>query len=460
MANIRTLKLNLLADTKDFATGIKKASGQTQSFSDSVKGSMKSLAKSAALAGVAVAGMAVAFGVDAVKAALEDEKSQVKLAKALKNTTHATKTQIKSVEDLISKMQFQYGIADDKLRPAFQRLVQGTSSLTKSQNLLQTALDVSAGTGKDVETVSLSLAKAYNGNLGALKRLGIQIPDNIVKSKNFAAAMKIVNETFGGQAQAAADTFSGKMRILSQRFGEFKEGIGYKLIGPLTKVMDYIQTTVVPLLGQVGDGFAGKETSVSNKVKALARGLGDPVANTPGYNLGKSLKEVADSLQLLFDALLAGGKTNIDGTKNNIQTLADAMVSLANGINDVSKAVSYLSKLTPKGPLWQKLLLLNPANLVSTLGGKALQNKFFNGGRALGGPVTGGRSYMVGEHGPELFTPMGGGTITPNSRLNNGGVTIVMNGIIDGESARRSIERVLQQSSIRTGTVNLVGNAI
>jgi len=458
MANIRTLKLNLLADTTDFAKGIKKASGQTESFSSSLKSNMKSLAKSAALAGVAVAGMAVAFGVDAVKAALEDEKSQTRLAKALKNTTKATKTQIASVEALISKMQFQYGVADDKLRPAFQRLVQGTQSITKSQGLLQTALDISAATGKDLETVSLALSKAYNGNIGVLKKMGLHISDNIVKAKDFNAAMKVVTQTVGGQAQVAADTFAGRMQILSVRFSEFKEGIGYKLIPPLTKLMDYIEGTVVPLLGQVGDGFSGKETSVSNKVKSLARGLGDPVANTPGYNLGKSLKEVADSLQLLFDALLKGGSTNIDGTKSNIQTLADAMVNLANGINSVAEAAKFLSKIQPKGPLWQKLLLMNPATFAGTLAARGLQN--LNPFRALGGGVTGGKSYIVGEHGPELFTPMGGGTITPNSRLNSGGVTIVMNGIIDGESARRSIERLLQQSSIRTGAVNLVGSAL
>jgi hypothetical protein len=254
----------------------------------------------------------------------------------------------------------------------------------------------------------------------------------------------------------AADTFAGRMQILSVRFSEFKEGIGYKLIPPLTKLMDYIQQTVMPLLGQVGDGFSGKETSVSNKVKALARGLGDPVANTPGYNLGQSLRDVAESLQLLFDALLKSGSKNIDGTKNNIQALADAMTSLANGINSVSKAVDFLGKIQPKGPFWQKVL--KATNPLSYFGFGALDNYF--GHRALGGPVTGGRSYMVGEHGPELFTPMGGGTITPNSRLNSGGVTIVMNGIIDGESARRSIERLLQQSSIRTGAVNLVGSAL
>jgi len=450
MANIRTLKLNLLADTTDFAKGIKKASGQTESFSSSLKSNMKSLAKSAALAGVAVAGMAVAFGVDAVKAALEDEKSQTRLAKALKNTTKATKTQIASVEALISKMQFQYGVADDKLRPAFQRLVQGTQSITKSQGLLQTALDISAATGKDLEIVSLALSKAYNGNIGALKKMGIPISDNIVKAKDFNAAMKVVTQTVGGQAQVAADTFAGRMRILSVRFSEFKEGIGYKLIPPLTKLMDYIEGTVVPLLGQVGDGFSGKQTSVSNKVKALAQGLGDPVANTPGYNLGAALKDLANSLQLLFDAILKSGKTDTGQASNNIQTLADALVSLANGLKEVSKYTSFFVELQK----WQSRT--NPIQQLI----RSKADPFSTGKRALGGPVTGGRSYMVGEHGPELFTPMGGGTITPNSRLNSGGVTIVMNGIIDGESARRSIERLLQQSSIRTGAVNLVGSAL
>jgi hypothetical protein len=303
----------------------------------------------------------------------------------------------------------------------------------------------------------LALSKAYNGNIGALKKMGLPISDNIVKAKDFNAAMKVVTQTVGGQAQVAADTFAGRMQILSVRFSEFKEGIGYKLIPPLTKLMDYIEGTVVPLLGQVGDGFSGKETSVSNKVKSLAQGLGDPVANTPGYNLGKSLRDVAESLQLLFNALLKGGSQNIDGTKSNIQSLADAMVSLANGINDVSKAVGFLSKIQPKGPLWEKLLKLSPVAFAGRLSFEALKGL---SGKALGGPVTAGRSYMVGEHGPELFTPMGGGTITPNSRLNSGGKTIVMNGIIDGESARRSIERLLQQSSIRTGAVNLVGSAL
>jgi hypothetical protein len=45
----------------------------------------------------------------------------------------------------------------------------------------------------------------------------------------------------------------------------------------------------------------------------------------------------------------------------------------------------------------------------------------FRGARALGGPVMGGSSYLVGERGPELFTPSSSGNITPNNALGSGG---------------------------------------
>ena len=189
MAAIRTLKLNLLADTKNFSTGLDQANKQTQSFSSKIGNSLKTVAKSAALAGVAIAGAAVALGVDAVKAAIEDEKSQTRLAKALKNTTNATKAQVKQVEDLITKMQFQYGVADSELRPAYQRIIASTKDFTKTQQLLQLALDVSAGTGRSVETVAMALSRAYDGNTTALKKLGVPLDANKLKTEGFDYAV-------------------------------------------------------------------------------------------------------------------------------------------------------------------------------------------------------------------------------------------------------------------------------
>ena len=47
--------------------------------------------------------------------------------------------------------------------------------------------------------------------------------------------------------------------------------------------------------------------------------------------------------------------------------------------------------------------------------------------RANGGPVSAGQRYIVGERGPEVFTPTMGGHITPNSGGGGGGTTIVQN---------------------------------
>jgi hypothetical protein len=445
MANIRTLKLNLLADTTDFAAGIKKASGQTDSFSTNLKSSMKSIAKSAALAGVAVAGMAVAFGVDAVKAAIEDQKSQKQLQVALKNTTKATDKQIKSAEKWITKQQFAYGIADDKLRPALARLTRATGDVTKAQDLLSIAIDVSAGTGKDLQTVTDAIAKAQTGNLGSLKKLGVPLTENIIKTKDLTAANELMAKSYGGAAAANADTLAGKLAIFNQRIGEAKESIGTAILKAIQPFAEKWLPKIATLVTDVIDGFLGK------------KGKGE------GISLGKAIKDVTTAI----GGFIAAFNANDDGKQRtfaeNISALAKALELVAGAINKVTSAFGKL-KAFENSPIFEKVLSKIPLFYGLQIAKK--EQEFFFGNnnnppkKALGGPVSKGKSYLVGEHGPELFTPMGGGTISPNGRLNGGNVTIIMNGVIDGESARRSIERVLQQSSIRTGAVNVNGVAL
>ncbi len=125
---------------------------------------------------------AIKIGVDAVKAAIEDEKAQISLAQTLKNVTKATDAQVKATEDYIDKTARATGIADDQLRPSLDRLVRSTQDVTKAQKLQQLALDIAAGTGKDLATVTEALGKAYDGNLGALKRIGVPLDENIIKT--------------------------------------------------------------------------------------------------------------------------------------------------------------------------------------------------------------------------------------------------------------------------------------
>jgi len=222
MADTRTLKLSLLADVNKFLAGMDKADKGTKTFKDRIGGYSKAMAKSFAVAGAAAGAYAIKLGVDGVKAAVEDELSQKKLATALKNTTGATDDQIKATEDYIKKQQLSFGIADTKLRPALANLARATGDITEAQKLNNLAIDISAATGRDLEGVSLALGKAYGGNFTALKKLGIPLDENIVKTKDFDGLTKQLTDTFGGSAKANTETFAGQLAILQQYFGKFK----------------------------------------------------------------------------------------------------------------------------------------------------------------------------------------------------------------------------------------------
>ena len=174
------------------------------------------------------------FGKASVKAFADDQKSAALLAKTLDNVNQGYQTDM--VEKYISKAESLYGILDEKLRPAFQTLVVATKDASLSQKLLQTSLDVSAGTGKDLESVTAALAKAYLGNTTALARLGAGISKADLKAKSFNDIITILNQNFSGAAATAADTYQGKIDKLNVGFDKMKETIGKGIIDSLTQL--------------------------------------------------------------------------------------------------------------------------------------------------------------------------------------------------------------------------------
>ena len=438
MADTRTLKLSLLADVQKFLSGMDKAEKGTKGFSSSIGKYSKAMAKSFALAGVAAGAYAIKLGVDGVKSAVEDEKSQAQLAKALKNTTNATDAQIASTEEYISKTQLRYGVADVKLRASLGNLLRATGDLTESQRLNNLAVDVSAATGKDLETISLALARAYGGNIGALKRLGIPLDDNIVKTKDFEAATDELQRLFGGAAAANTETLEGKLAILRETFGELQEGIGQKFIPILKNLLDNVT--------EVSRAFSGEDPE---GLSARARELKGEVGDTSTGSLGRSLKILADSFGTLFKAFSEDG----DSTTDSMQELANALNNIAKGINAIADAYRKAKSLGGTIVDWLTIDPNEGPKFADSRFGQALG--YTN--RAGGGGVMANRPYMVGEFGPELFVPSGSGSIRPNGGT-GGSNTFIFNGVIDGESARRSIERLMQTSSKRTGAVNLAGS--
>lgn len=201
-----------------------------------------------AAAGAAVGAFAVKVGTDAVRAAMDDQKSQALLASTLKNTTNATDATIASTEQYITLLQKQVNVADDELRPALATLVRATGDVESAQGLLGLALNVSAGTGKDLASVSLALSKAIGGNLGALTRLGVPLDKNIIKSGNLDAALQSLNDTFKDQADVRAKTLEFRLKGLNIAYGEVLETLGYALLPVVEQFAETISTTVLPQL--------------------------------------------------------------------------------------------------------------------------------------------------------------------------------------------------------------------
>jgi len=208
----------------------------------------KRAAKAFAVAGIAAAAFAVKIGKDAVQAAMEDQKSQLLLANALRNTVGATDANIAATEAYISAMQRQFAIADTDLRPSLAALAAVTGDLSQAQNLQNIAVDVAAGTGKDLASVTQAIVKAYQGNLGALRRLGVPLSENIVKSKDFNAAMQALSTTFAGAGTTSANTFAGKLRNLQLTYSDIIEQLGYALIPVLENLASFITATILPAL--------------------------------------------------------------------------------------------------------------------------------------------------------------------------------------------------------------------
>lgn len=294
----------------------------------------------------AVGGAAAA----AVAAAAADEKSQKSLEAQLIRSAGATQAQVDATERFVQQAMIATGIADDELRPAFGNLARATGDLEKSQRLFALALDISAATGRDLEAVTLGLGRAATGNIGALTRLGIPLDENTKKSKDFGAALVTLEKQFGGASAVAADTFSGRVKILKTSLGEVVEEIGYQLLPVAEKLVGFLQKNLVPALQAAVRGF--KDEGISGAIKYFAAAFGQTsisVLNSiEGMILGfvKFEQKIVDTFKIGFavidffraftsavtggDGIITVEQMLINRTENVSKTFDDLRASVLN----------------------------------------------------------------------------------------------------------------------------------
>jgi hypothetical protein len=451
MAGSRTLKLSILADVADLKKNLDTGSKEVEGFGGKLEKFGKVAAAAFAAAAAAAAAYAVKLAVDGVKAAIEDEAAQLRLANALKNVTGATEAQISAVEEQILKTSLATGVADDQLRPALQRLATATGSVTKSQDLLTLALDISAATGKSVESVSNALGKAYEGNTASLTRLGVGLSSAEIKTLGLEGTVKQLANTFGGAATVQANTFEGQIQRLKVGFDEAKESVGAALLPTLQRLLDYFINTVIPkfiefkdaALKPVTDAIARNKESLTILYNFIKDFVVPVLINNLGGALG-FIGKVAGGILDVIGAVVNGIKSAVNFAIDAINVLIRAYnaVPLLPNVSTISKP-SFSAPSTPNSSTLPKIATAPSPSIPS----------------APKPSTTPSAPSASTPSAPSTLVPSGnaipsGFNVAGTVAANNAGVTINVNApsAIDEEGFTRAVILALNNSTNRGTT--------
>jgi len=460
MAESRALTLKLLADISDLTKNLDKGTNEVEGFGGKLADFGKKAGLAFAAAAAAAGAYAIKIGVDGVKAAIEDEQAQVKLAKALENSTGATQDQIKAVEANILKMSLSSGVADEQLRPALARLARSTGDVEISQKLLNQALDISIATGKPVETIANALGRAYDGNTVALGKLGIGLSAAELKTMSFTDVQGKLSELFGGAAAANAETFAGRLAILKVTFDEAKESVGAKLLPILQQLVTYVVDNIIPAIGRFAKIFEPVTQAIQdNKAELLAFGQFIVTYIVPVLSkvLGGAFTVIANIANGVIDTIgfvIRGLNTLIQGAVAGINGLIGAYNSIPflpniGKISAPSISVPTISAPNVNAPSVSVPTVpipnISTPTITGTASGTTLPTSIAASmpSQSASSIAAGAAAFRAGERGDTII-------ITNN-----------VSGAIDSEGTARAIVNVINESFDRgTGGAGRFQNAV
>lgn len=278
MANLPGIVIKIGANTKNAIDGLNRvnaALGKSQTKTDRMHSSMRALGPAMGIAAGAAGAFAVTLGVQGVQSALAEEQELVKLNRTLANLGFSGASD--QVGTFIDNLQYAANVADTDLRNAFSTLLRGTRDVSEAQRALSLAVDVSAGSGRDLAAVAQALSRGYSGNTTGLSRLNAGLSKTVLKSGDMIAITKELAKVYGGQGEASANTLAGSVKGVQIAWDELVESFGQGIIGATTE-------------------DAAKLQDIEAKLRAL-----QPQAQRSG----ESVRDLGISAMTFFDRLKA-----------------------------------------------------------------------------------------------------------------------------------------------------------
>lgn len=448
MASTAILAIRIISDATNAAKGFQ----QTETSAAKMERRLGTASKAASVGLLALG----AASISAAKDAASDAAAQAKLAFALRKNADASKAAIANTEAWISAQSRATGVADDQLRPALATLVRSTGSVTQSQAALKTAMDISAATGKPLETVSAALAKGYAGQTGAIGKLVPGLDKATLASGDMSKIMAELNGKVGGDAANAAKTAEGQYRILVNNFSEAKEELGAGLLPLLTQVAVVLADGAVwvqehskatKILVATFAGLAGAVVLVNGAYKAYQAAAAAVAVVQKVLNLAMRANPIGlivTAIALLVAGLvLAYNKS--ETFRKIVLTIRDQSVAafkqvwewVGNVIDKISSLIGWVKRIK-----WPTV----PKAISKLFGGQGGPPAGITGGGGGGGyaySTLGGRG---GPNGAGFLLPVAGGS---GAQINNFYIT----GAVDPDSVARQIEGILAGRNRRLGRI-------
>jgi hypothetical protein len=456
MADTRTLKLALLADVQKFLSGMNEAETGAKGLNSKIGTYSKAMAKAFAVAGAAAGAFAIKVGLDGVQAASDLNEEVSKAEVIFGDVSDEIKAFAKTADKALGLTQ------TEALKAASTFATFGKASGLVGQDLskfstgaTKLSSDLASFYNTNADEAITAIGAALRGEAEPIRKFGVLLNDSTIKAKamemglydgtgaldlqakSLAVYEVILDQTKDAQGDFArtSDGLAGQQKILKAQFDNLKTTIGESLLPAFQNIVTQGNFVAAALGGKDPE-------SLSERARELAGTYDGQGAGA--YNLGLALTNVATAFGELFAQI----------TSSDAKESPTVLQSLANGINSIAGAIEAVNTAYQKSlPVMR--FIQNPFNLNIPEAGFTPRPTTKPKSNAAGGSVMGGQAYRVGEFGPELFVPSGSGSIRKDT---GGGQTIInLNGIIDAESARRSIEKLLQDSARRTGPINLVG---
>jgi hypothetical protein len=491
MADIRTLKLNLLADVGDFSKGLETAEMKFKNFGEK----LDNISGKAALAFGAIA-IGAKSTIDAASDLNESmSKTSVVFEDATDSIVEFSKTSATSIG--LSQKAALEAASDFAIFGKAAGLT-GDDLSAFSTDTLTLAADLASFNNVSLDQAINAIGAGLRGESEPLRQFGVLLSADAVEAEALRMGLEKGTKGFTDQQKVLArqslimqqttiqqgdfartsEGAANQQRILTAQMEDAKTKIGQGLL----PIYQQLIALVVPF-----SGYMSENADVISKVALVVLGLTGGIvalnyaikAVTVITTAWSALVKTVTALQVIWNAVLAANPIGLvviaiglliaafviayeksETFRDFVDGLFDSLKKLGGFIKDT--LVGYFDK-------WVDVIdRVRDAvkKLMDAIGNSAIGKAIggiidkVTGGKAVGGMVSAGQAVRVGELGSEVFVPTTGGQIIPNNRLGGGGNTFIFNGVIDGESARRSIEQLLQNSARRTGAVNFVGATV